>query len=533
MASKGAFWRALRHWASWAAVALFVLIVIGAIYFAIRLSTDRAEAFDDPVAQFKYGSTGGDKNFGIPYVIWQAMPVLFRQYLPKGREDEGWAAFGFIYEDPADLPEGFGRKRPVGTSLRNYMGIERTFVNCAICHTGTVRAAPDAPPKLYVGMPANRIDLQAFQNFMVAAALDERFTPHDIIAQIDALGLELDLVNRLALKLVGVYQVRERILTIARRFRFAHHEPSFGPGRFDTFSPAKALLNWPIDETPEHERIGVVDFPSIWLQRPRDGMQLHWDGNNTKLAERNRSAAFGTGALPPILDRTSLKRVEDWLLDVEPPSFAEAFPGQIDETLLPRGQQVYEAECAACHGLNGRDFSGEYVGKVTPIAEIGTDRYRFDNYTYDLAVSQNVLYAEFGEERFQSFRKTDGYANMPLDGLWLRAPYLHNGSVPTLRDLLNPPAERPAEFFRGYDVYDTVNVGFVSRLERIPGAERAKLFCYQTRKVVPSICGEAQPENNGTCSFATCAGNGNGGHLYGTALAEADKRALVEYLKTF
>ena len=55
--------------------------------------------------------------------------------------------------------------------------------------------------------------------------------------------------------------------------------------------------------------------------------------------------------------------------------------------------------------------------------------------------------------RFSHFRKTNGYANMPLDGLWLRAPYLHNGSVPTLRALLFPE-ERPAVFYRGYDVYD-------------------------------------------------------------------------------
>jgi hypothetical protein len=532
MASKRTFLQSLRHWACWAALAVFVLAVFGGVYLGIRLSADRAESFRDPVAQFKYGSTGGDKNFGIPYVIWQAMPVLFKQYLPKGRQDEGWAAFGFIYEDPANLPEGFGRPRPVGTSLRNFMGIERTFVNCAICHTGTVRTEAGATPILYVGMGANRIDLQAFQDFMIAAALDERFTPEHILAQIDDMGLELDLINRLALRVVGIYQVRERILTIAQRFRFAHDEPAFGPGRFDTFSPAKALLNWPLERIPERERIGVVDFPSIWLQAQRDGMQLHWDGNNTKLEERNRSAAFGTGALPPILDRESVKRVEEWLLDLAPPPFAETFPGQVDEALLPRGQEVYEAECAACHGQNGRDFAGEYVGKVTPIGEIGTDRHRFDNYTYDLAVGQNVLYAEFGDERFQNFRKTDGYANMPLDGVWLRAPYLHNGSVPTLWDLLQPPDQRPAVFYRGYDVYDPVNAGYESRPEKIPAEQRAGLFCFQTRLVSPSVCA-TPPQNNDTCSFGGCAGNGNGGHTYGTALADTDKRALVEYLKTF
>lgn len=532
MASKRSLFQKLRHWAGWAALAVFVLAVIAGVYLAIRLSTDRAEAFDDPVAQFKYGSTGGDKNFGLPYAIWEVMPIMFKNYLPAGHRDEGWAAFGFIYETKDELPLHFGRTRPVGTSLRNYMGIERIFVNCAVCHAGTVRGEPGATPAIYVGMPANRIDLQGFQNFMVACALDERFTPEHILAAIDDAGIEIDWINKLALRLLGIYQVRERILTIAQRFSFAAREPQFGPGRFDTFSPAKALFSWPMDKLPAHEMVGVVDFPSIWLQEKRRDMQLHWDGNNTKLEERNRSAAFGTGALPPILDRVSIERMEDWLLGVEPPSFETAFPGKIDKSQLERGQKVYAAECAECHGRDGRDFSGEYVGKVTQIGEIGTDRHRFDNYTYELAVNQNVLYAEFGDERFQNFRKTEGYANMPLDGVWLRAPYLHNGSVPTLWDLLQPPERRPAVFYRGYDVYDTGNVGFESRPEAIPPDLRKSLFCYQTRLTSPTACA-TQPQNNGTCSSAGCPGNGNGGHLYGTALAEGDKRALIEYLKTF
>lgn len=522
----------LRRWSLRLVVLVLVLMVVGGGYLAARVTSDSAESFDDPLAQFKYGSTGGDKNFGIPYPIWQVMPVLFKHHLPAGREEEGWAAFGFLYEDPADLPPGMNRPRPVGTSMREYMGIERIFVNCAVCHSSTVRTSPDAPPVLYMGMPANRIDLQGFQNFMIASALDERFTPEHILAQIDRSGIEIDFYNRLALRLLGIYQVRERILTIAQRFAFAQEEPQFGPGRFDTFSPAKALLNWPLDMLPDHEKIGVVDFPSIWLQGQREGLQLHWDGNNTKVEERNRSAAFGTGALPPILDRGSLKVMEGWIATAEPPAFADLFPGHVNADLLARGQAVYEAECAACHGANGRDFSGEYVGKVTPIGEIATDRHRFDNYTFDLAVNQNVLYAEFGDERFQNFRKTEGYANAPLDGVWLRAPYLHNGSVPTLWDLLLPPAQRPAEFYRGYDVYDPVDVGFESRPDRIPRSVQASLFCYQTRLVTPSICATA-PQNNGLCTYGSCPGNGNGGHTYGTSLLSDDKRALIEYLKTF
>ena len=94
---------------------------------------------------------------------------------------------------------------------------------------------------------------------------------------------------------------------------------------------------------------------------------------------------------------------------------------------------------------------------------------------------------------------------MPLDGIWLRAPYLHNGSVPDLRSLLFPE-ERPATFFRAYDVYDWDRVGFVSRGA---GAER---------EGVRLDTGEP--------------GNANTGHRYGADLPTADKLALLEYLKT-
>ncbi|HEX2311080.1 MAG TPA: hypothetical protein VHH91_10200, partial [Vicinamibacterales bacterium] len=87
-----------------------------------------------------------------------------------------------------------------------------------------------------------------------------------------------------------------------------------------------------------------------------------------------------------------------------------------------------------------------------------------------------------------------------------RAPYLHNGSVPTLTDLLEPVERRPARFWRGYDVYDPVRVGFVTRG---PGIERSA-----------TLHDVARP------------GNSNAGHVYGTALPADQKRALLEYLKT-
>jgi hypothetical protein len=107
---------------------------------------------------------------------------------------------------------------------------------------------------------------------------------------------------------------------------------------------------------------------------------------------------------------------------------------------------------------------------------------------------------------FDAFQKTDGYVAVPLDGVWLRAPYLHNGSVPSLHDLPLPPDKRPTSFVRGYDVYDPDRVGFVSAGAK---AERVE-FKYDT----------------------SLRGNSSQGHVYGAGLPDDRKRALIEFLKT-
>ena len=149
-----------------------------------------------------------------------------------------------------------------------------------------------------------------------------------------------------------------------------------------------------------------------------------------------------------------------------------------------------------------------------PIEDIGTDRHRLDSYTYDVAVNQNMIFAGYGDERFSHFRKTFGYANSPLDGIWLRAPYLHNGSIPTLRDLLEPSDKRPKTFYRGYDVYDQQKVGFVGDVAE---EKSKKFFLFDTDET-------KEPGNSN---------KGHEGKRFGTELSASDKDALIEYLKTF
>jgi hypothetical protein len=503
---------------------LLVILAAGALYYDYR--RDEPEAyFDNPVMQFKYGSTGGDRLAGIPVGIWNGLPKLCRKYFPG----DGWQSLGFIYED--------GMSRPIGTSLRHSLGFDRIFLNCAACHVGTYRAAPADKPVIVVGMPANHLQLGKLEKALTECALDERFNPWQVIQAADQSGAGYSFLDRLLLEYAAVPAMRELLIFARFRFRFLDWEPDSGPGRFDTFNPAKALLNWPLDLVPRQQMIGIVDFPSIWNQGAREGMWLHWDGNNNSVEERNRSAAFGTGAVPTTLDKPSLAIIAGWLRTAKPPPW----PFPIDRMRAAEGKPLYERYCAGCHGKDGQDFTGALVGQVDPIAHIRTDPCRLDNYTHALAAEQGNLYSGFPDLRFQHFRKTGGYASMPLDGIWLRAPYLHNGSVPTLRDLLEPAANRPAVFYRGYDVIDQQKVGFIST---VPGENGTAFFRYETRCIDDPARGvdcarEANPQNlsdGNVCVPGKWAGNGNAGHEgpdYGTDLSPEEKDAIVEYLKTF
>ncbi len=488
----------------WITVVVLVLGMLAGALLLGRFGADTPVVYKDDLEHFKYGSLGSEHEFGVPYWIWRALPELFEDKLPPpGR---GWESVGFVFEN--------GKSLPVGMSQRRYLGFDVVWLNCAFCHAGTVRESAESEPKVYSAMPANTFDFRAFMRFLFATGEDRRFTPRDILRQIKVIrereGLDdLPLIDRLALRFYGIYFMRERILTLRDRLDFIKEQPEWGPGRVDTFNPLKAYFNFPPDQLSKEERIGTTDFPSIWNQGQRESlkMNLHWDGNNVSLEERNRSAAMGTGITPPTGDRASLKRVADWVRDLAAP----AYPFAINNDLAAQGAPIYKEYCTKCHGADGKDFRGEDVGKVVPIADIGTDRRRLDSYTYNVAVNQNMIFAGYGEERFRHFRKTFGYANSPLDGLWLRAPYLHNGSVPTLRDLLEPSDKRPKTFYRGYDVYDQKKVGFVGDVSEEKGR---KYFLYDT----------AEPGNSN---------QGHEGKRYGTELPAADKDALIEYLKTF
>jgi hypothetical protein len=227
-------------------------------------------------------------------------------------------------------------------------------------------------------MPSNTVNLEGFQRFIFACAADPRFNADRLMCEMEALGANYDLLNRTIMRYYAIPLMRERLLMLKDRFRFIDWEPEQGPGRTDTFNPAKTLVNYPLEKMETREIVGLCDLPSIWLQGPRrdHDMQLHWDGNQRKMEERNKNAAFGTGAFPPTIDLKQMARIEKWLLDLAPPKY----PFAVNEPLRAQGEK-FTPNTAPIVMAQRRDFAGGAVGGVTPIAQIGTDRHRLDSFT--------------------------------------------------------------------------------------------------------------------------------------------------------
>jgi mono/diheme cytochrome c family protein len=470
-----------------AAIVTLAVVVGAGGYLGRRFTKNEPEKYDDIVEHYKYGSLNSE-GFSPPYWIWKALPVMFPDLLPGGYD-----SLGFTWEDGHDLPVGFSKRRMTG--------YDALGLNCAICHASSVRETPTSKEMVIAGMPAQTFDIEGYFRFLMNCATDQRFTPAAMIPVMESLGAKLDPIDELLYTYLLIPQTRMGLLRLRSRLvplLFDDRVPSWGMGRVDTFNPYKAIqLNYPMDQVPVVERTGAADFPQIWNQEPREGKYLHWDGNNNSVAERNLGAALGTGVTPVTLDHEALDRITAWLFKLPPPKY----PFARDAALAGKGAPIYQQRCAGCHEVGGAE-----TFHTVPVEVIGTDPFRFDSYTYDLTVNQASLYAGT-KYRFTHWHKSDGYANQLLDGIWARAPYLHNGSVPSLRDLLEPVEKRPKVFYRGNNVYDQARVGFVSDVEE---QNKRKFFRYDT----------------------TVAGNANTGHLYGVDLSPEQKDALVEYMKS-
>jgi mono/diheme cytochrome c family protein len=455
-------------------------------------------AFANEGERFKYGSIGAENARGIPYWIWLVLPRVFPDYLPG---PGGYKSFGIVWEP--------GQQIPVGFSLKT-IGFPRIANNCAICHVGTWRSSETDLPHYVVGAPAHTSDVQGILRFLINCGSDPRFNADTLLAQIER-EVKLSFVDKLIYRFGLIPLTRSALQKQATTLAWMNrpHWPDWGKGRDDPMNLTKYFMTtMPVDNTT-----GQADFPSVWNLKIRkgDGLFLNWSCDTPAVRSVLIDSALGLGAAPDPtvpLDTLNWKferrawfvqrmaELDDYLSDLAPPPY----PFPVDAGLAARGKAVYAKGCASCH-----EPGQGLTNKLIPIDEIGTDRNRLDTWTQAAADQANAKVKSIGIIR-PNMVKQQGYQSPPLDGLWMRAPYLHNGSVANLRDLLKPAADRTKVFYRGYDVYDPQVVGFKTSG---PEAER-----------------EGWKEDTAE------RGNGNQGHTYGTDLPDDDKNALLEYLKT-
>jgi hypothetical protein len=266
-------------------------------------------------------------------------------------------------------------------------------------------------------------------------------------------------------------------------------------------------------------------------------------------------------------DFQGLGALEDLIKKIGPPKW----PWKVDQALASKGKAIYarkteEGGCADCHGIApGETRFLEQKTWKTPIMDVGTDSKEYEilgrtvktgvlegakipflaaplkpvdtafnvlgtavlgsilqHYVPVLMKAEDAAQADGLKSPFPpetdslkdayiapavSEKPTYAYESRVLEGIWAAAPYLHNGSVPTLAELLKPAAERVGSFKVG-PAYDIANIGIA--------AEQTKFdYTLQTTD----------------CSDRN-SGNSRCGHEFGTTLSSDEKKALLEYLKT-
>jgi len=464
--------------------------------------------------------------------------------------------------NPDGLPVGFVKDPAENPETGHWMGL-----TCAACHTNDMVLAGQRV-RIDGGPP-----LSDFQTFMhqLNAAVKATATDDAKFERFAARVGPTDGAKALRARLID-YQAS--LSALVERNRTPH---SYGAGRLDAFGYILNAVAGHALQEPRNIRPpdAPVSYPFLWLTPKLEWVQ--WNGSAANPMGRNAGevlGTFGTLELVTTPDKMfsssviidDLAEMEAWLNDLKPPPWPEPILGSLDPVKVEAGRALYERDCKGCHNLPpyrmtaAKDnIAGLEFIKVTmmPYKKVGTDPRMIENFGPRTAFTGPLANVVFGGSEQVSAGKylthvvaatvardfrvrqipkdkqlaysgyryaPDGspdtpknilaYKAGPLAGVWATGPYLHNGSVPTLDDLLRGPAGRPDVFYVGDRTFDPVRVGYSNRGADLTEAERTRYFRYDTS--VP--------------------GNSNAGHNYPNpervVYGDDDRLALIEFLKS-
>ncbi|MCS7016920.1 MAG: c-type cytochrome [Gemmatales bacterium] len=431
-------------------------------------------------------AAGGEEQKRLPDPQRGREALLTRAYLPVAWSEQTyhsvWKVWG-LSEKPADFEERFRDRYglhpapypndglPMGLRYTRGLLGRGITVDCLLCHAGSLFG------QSIIGLGNASLDMQALFEEMFAAQGVKQAAPFPFT--------QVRGTTEGAMMSVYLLRLRDEELRLVAPHKF------------------------PI--TPNL----CEDAPAWWLLKKKRTMY------HTGSTDARSVRSIMQFVLNPLNGPDYIKSLEPTFADIhafirslEPPKY----PFAIDRNLAEKGRRLFEKHCASCHGTYGPN--GSYPNRVIPLKEIGTDPWRVQG----IPREAKEFYARswFGQERDAqgqplTLREEIGYQAPPLDGIWATAPYLHNGSVPTVYHVLNSKS-RPKIFVRSYrtgvEDYDPVRLGWkFQELDRPPGPEVPAI---ERRKVYDT----SQP------------GRSNAGHTYGDHLSESDRFALLEYLKT-
>jgi hypothetical protein len=412
--------------------------------------------------------------------------------------------------------------------------VEAVNLGCAGCHAGRTWDAEGLPTReAWLGLPNTSLDLEAYSRDLFAALRQELWDPAAFQREIERTFPEMGRRERRTLRQI-LRRARLRVAELDRSIGGPTPFSNGGPGRTNGVAALKLRLGLLAADRRYPAEHGFTSIPDLGARVLRssllyDGLYAPKGGEHFAPRQRAGDAAeqgrrlasivafftVSTMSVSPKVAEAAIPRMEkvlEWLRDYRPPPF----PGRVDRGLARAGQVLYRERCTRCHG--GYDESLERPELTSfpnlPVAqeEMGTEPARWQ--VADERLAAALRRSAFG--RHVSIRPGHGYVAPPLSGLWATAPYLHNGSVPTLWQLMNPEL-RPLRFTVGGHRLDYEQMGIAGRMT--PGGD----YLYPEGYVPWST-----PELYDT----RAPGLSNRGHeAEFTGLDAGRKRALLEYLK--
>ncbi len=456
--------------------------------------------------------------------------------------------FGFIipkkianWKKEVPLPE---IDSPVGI-IRGYVKlldksteIEVAAIGCTACHGGVAYDFQGKPTQnLWMGSPNTSLNIGGYTREVYDSL---KFAVKNRKKFFKTIKLLYPKISRFEYKtLVSLvhFKTKKTLKEIEKTYDSASPFHNGSPGITNGVASLKNLLGLVSQEHFNKKEAGFTSIPDLGDRGLRssllyDGVYSH--KNNKRPFVEKRIEDIDQTQLDEIAEIVSFfivptmsvdpSRVEDIFPDVKEVVTGflggyrpQPFPGAIDFGKASLGEGVYRNKCMSCHGEYTSLHESQKIklirfpNKLVPVEEIKTDPIRamIGGEDFIEAIRETAM------NNFLNAKATKGYVGSILTGLWATAPYLHNGSVPTLWQLMNPEL-RPAQFYVGGHQLDFIDIG-------ISGVLKKGVMVYKEGHVPWS-----RPEIYNTSEL----GRSNRGHEEEfKSLSQLEKRNLLEYLK--